>query len=231
MNEPQPELELAQSLMRTIHEKDTTIASLRRDLEISHDIRVRMRDKREATIEALREELSQAKERISQASKDETGWLVEDSHKFGYPQYRYFDSTGLVGWTRDANEAIRFARRIDAEQFAAADEDAFHIVEHMWCQPPSGESSALWTPEVKHALLDIAHHAYHIVDDSEQDESDDHTNVCAALDRLEPESTDPHERLAQLRASVGETSGESARMGGQNFTPSGATQTKGRDHE
>jgi len=67
---------------------------------------------------------------------------------------------------------------------------------------PASPSALLWTSNVKLALLDIAHHAYHIVDDSEADETDDHTKVCEALDRLEPDSKDPHERIAQLRATV-----------------------------
>lgn len=63
--------------------------------------------------------------------KEETGWLVEN----GKPntEYRYLDETGIY-WTADVNKAIRFARREDAEMFAAGDEEAWRIVEHMWCK-------------------------------------------------------------------------------------------------
>jgi hypothetical protein len=79
-------------------------------------------------------------------------------------------------------------------------------IEETAARPAAPPSAPLWTADVQHALLDIAHYAYHIVDDSEADETDDHTKVCEALDRLEPDSTDPHERIAQLRAAI-ETNG------------------------
>jgi hypothetical protein len=44
------------------------------------------------------------------------------------------DQTG-IHWTEDPNAAIRFARRADAEMFAAGDEDVWRITEHMWCEP------------------------------------------------------------------------------------------------
>lgn len=72
------------------------------------------------------------------APKDEMGWLVEDGN-LNKTMYRCMDETG-IHWTDDPNKAIRFARREDAEMFAAGDEDAWRIVEHMWCAPikPAG---------------------------------------------------------------------------------------------
>jgi hypothetical protein len=69
----------------------------------------------------------------------ESAWLVENGKHD--TQYRYFDETGLVGWTPDVNHAIRFSRRIDAERFAAADEEAWRIAEHMWCSVPTPKCS------------------------------------------------------------------------------------------
>lgn len=61
----------------------------------------------------------------------EVGWLVEDGGTLARPRYRTMDQTG-IHWTEDHNKAIRFARRADAEMFAAGDEDAWRITEHMW---------------------------------------------------------------------------------------------------
>lgn len=57
----------------------------------------------------------------------EVGWLVES--KIG--TYRTIEG-GLPVWTTDPNKAIRFARRADAEMFAAEDEAAWRIAEHVW---------------------------------------------------------------------------------------------------
>lgn len=65
----------------------------------------------------------------------ETGWLVEN----GMPsdiKYRFMDDDGPQ-WTRDPLKAIRFARRADAEMFAAGDDDAWRIVEHVFLSPPA----------------------------------------------------------------------------------------------
>jgi hypothetical protein len=46
--------------------------------------------------------------------KSEFAWLIETDG----PHYIYLDRVGqadLIRWTRDANKAIRFARRIDAD--------------------------------------------------------------------------------------------------------------------
>lgn len=54
-------------------------------------------------------------------------WLVENGDTTA--KYRTMDQMGIQ-WTDDPQKAIRFARRADAEMFAAGDEDAWSIVEH-----------------------------------------------------------------------------------------------------
>lgn len=61
----------------------------------------------------------------------ETGWLVEDGAGHARPRFRTMDQTG-IHWTDDANKALRFARRADAEMFAAGDEDAWRVTQHQW---------------------------------------------------------------------------------------------------
>lgn len=70
------------------------------------------------------------------ASKDELAWLVERNSP---AEYAYMDDCGIQ-WTSDPNKAMRFARRDDAEMFAAGSEDALRICEHMWCSPPTDRS-------------------------------------------------------------------------------------------
>lgn len=73
--------------------------------------------------------LAQREEGI--APQAECGWLIENGKQGDELRYRTIRQ-GLPAWTDDHNEAIRFARRADAEMFAAEDEDAWRIVEHMW---------------------------------------------------------------------------------------------------
>jgi hypothetical protein len=61
-----------------------------------------------------------------------TGWLIENGKKQGEGlAYRFMDQ-GIPNWTPDHMQALRFARREDAEQFSAEDEEAMRIVEHAW---------------------------------------------------------------------------------------------------
>ena len=59
------------------------------------------------------------------------GWLVENGKSGNDLRYRTIRH-GMVVWTADHNEALRFARREDAERFAAEDDDAWRIAEHAW---------------------------------------------------------------------------------------------------
>lgn len=72
-------------------------------------------------------------------------WLIEDGAS--PPRYRTADSNGF-GWTLDVSKAIRLARRCDAEMLAAADDAAWRIVEHMWCNSPEEpEAPTFQTPQ------------------------------------------------------------------------------------
>lgn len=73
-----------------------------------------------------------------EAANDETGWLIENGRQFEELRYRFMDNDagGVIGWTPDHAKALRFARRADAEQFCYHDEDAWRVVEHMWCGDP-----------------------------------------------------------------------------------------------
>lgn len=72
---------------------------------------------------------------------DETAWLIEipGSDVVGpmYHQLEYDDE-----WTPDANKALRFARRQDAQAYI--DYTGWTVpkpVEHMWCDPAPPRSN------------------------------------------------------------------------------------------
>lgn len=71
----------------------------------------------------------------------EYGWLIENGKKGDELRYRDIEH-GIPIWTHDNNQALRFARRVDAEKFAAEDEDAWRIVQHAWDTPeePKGDT-------------------------------------------------------------------------------------------
>jgi hypothetical protein len=62
---------------------------------------------------------------------DETGWLVE--LKGSEPMWWSLDPADEPAWTKDANKALRFARKVDADTFIldAGWTEAF-ASEHMW---------------------------------------------------------------------------------------------------
>lgn len=62
--------------------------------------------------------------------KDYTVWLLEKEER-GRILYLYYDEWGFK-FTPDANEAIHFARRKDADAVGGGIEDFLRIVEHMW---------------------------------------------------------------------------------------------------
>lgn len=65
----------------------------------------------------------------------EVGWLIENGESGEKLRYRTVDH-GLSTWTADNLKALRFARREDAETFAAEDDAAWRIAEHVWSGPP-----------------------------------------------------------------------------------------------
>ncbi len=60
------------------------------------------------------------------APPSRAGWVIGDGDS---KRFRSMDQAG-IDWTDDPRKAIRFARRDDAEMFAAGDEDAWHILEY-----------------------------------------------------------------------------------------------------
>ena len=75
----------------------------------------------------------------------ETAWLVERAG----PHYVCIDDSGWSGWTNDHLEALRFARRNDADRYAGSIEiyDC-KAVEHQWlAAAPTHEATKL--PEVR----------------------------------------------------------------------------------
>ena len=64
---------------------------------------------------------------------DETGWLIE-RRRAG--RVMWWNGLSLDTFTMDANEAIRFARRVDAMTVQAwlKLDDCF-VVEHLWAPP------------------------------------------------------------------------------------------------
>ena len=65
---------------------------------------------------------------------DEIGWLIELARPGAQPRYWCggVDSADPDDWTTDANEAIRFARSVDAERVGNTLEQPVIATEHMW---------------------------------------------------------------------------------------------------
>lgn len=68
----------------------------------------------------------------------EVAWLIErkDNAVFQQPHWYHEEPSGWHWWTRDANEAKRFASRAEAQAYhayqAVASDPAITITEHMW---------------------------------------------------------------------------------------------------
>ena len=68
------------------------------------------------------------------------GWIVEGwMMNSGVPRFRTIHQ-GMITWTTDLNEALWFARREDAESFAAADMEVWRVVEHTLENADEGKS-------------------------------------------------------------------------------------------
>ena len=65
----------------------------------------------------------------------ETGWLLESSHIDGSPYWLALDATTEDGWewTKDSAKALRFCRKIDAENYIIdIGWTAVTATEHSW---------------------------------------------------------------------------------------------------
>lgn len=61
-----------------------------------------------------------------------TGWLIEMNHNTA-PIPRYWNPAPDKGWMWDANEAIRFSRKQDAQDYLAGHRGlSGKAVEHKW---------------------------------------------------------------------------------------------------
>lgn len=65
---------------------------------------------------------------------DEVGWLIERRDR-QQPYWFFYDERGNFGWTPDANKALRFARKVDGDNFCADWIEDVFVCEHMWVVP------------------------------------------------------------------------------------------------
>lgn len=70
---------------------------------------------------------------VKVANPTESGWLIELAGSHVAPRWLMFHR-GLVAWTATASEALRFARRVDAEVFAkqTCGATSWFASEHQW---------------------------------------------------------------------------------------------------
>lgn len=70
----------------------------------------------------------------------ETGWLIEAENHSLYHEWlsiRILSGQGVIEWTKDASEALRFARRGDAVGFAWLHKEHCTlalVTEHVWIE-------------------------------------------------------------------------------------------------
>lgn len=57
-----------------------------------------------------------------------SGWVIDNGKDRAERRYRDLQQ-GMPAWTPDKEQALRFARRIDAEKYSEEDEDAWRITE------------------------------------------------------------------------------------------------------
>lgn len=67
----------------------------------------------------------------------ESAWLVESKGSDGFPRYRSMSDADGIYWTPDHMEAIRFARRVDAERFCEGDPETVGVTQHVWQGDPA----------------------------------------------------------------------------------------------
>ena len=64
----------------------------------------------------------------------ETGWLIEHEDEPKWLTLRPGEAAYEVCWTKESNDALRFARRADADDYASTflDEGPIRVTEHLW---------------------------------------------------------------------------------------------------
>jgi hypothetical protein len=116
---------VAKSMVKELVERSSRLAT---NIETCQGLLVAARDERDE----LREQNRELKAQLERMSKpvSETGWLIEKAVD-GRPHW--LTCAWEFGWTDDAENAIRFSRREDAEQIASMMEnEPISITEHMW---------------------------------------------------------------------------------------------------
>jgi hypothetical protein len=70
----------------------------------------------------------------------ETGWLIEHPSEPKWMTLKPAEALWGVVWTSNSLEALRFARRVDAEDYYAChlDDMPGRITEHQWCDAVPG---------------------------------------------------------------------------------------------
>lgn len=65
---------------------------------------------------------------------DEYGWLIEHETETKWLTLKPGEAAYEVCWTADASEALRFARRVDADDYASTflDDGPVKITDHIW---------------------------------------------------------------------------------------------------
>jgi hypothetical protein len=69
---------------------------------------------------------------LPEATNDKIGWLAESSHRNGAVWFKNANNNSLT-WTTESNEALRFARKVDAETFIEILQlTTCKATEHLW---------------------------------------------------------------------------------------------------
>lgn len=67
----------------------------------------------------------------------EYGWLIEHENEPKWLTLRHENSAFEVCWTKESSEALRFARRIDADDYVTTfmEDGPVRITSHIWEGP------------------------------------------------------------------------------------------------
>lgn len=79
----------------------------------------------------------------------ETGWLIEDDSEPQWLTLKPAEAMWSVVFTKDSNEAIRFCRRQDAEDYVARhlDDAPVRLTEHQWSGNARKDGSSQQNPD------------------------------------------------------------------------------------
>ena len=71
---------------------------------------------------------------LGEARDVEAGWLIEHEAEPKWLTLKPGEAAYEVCWTKESNDALRFARRVDADDYASTflEEGPVRITEHRW---------------------------------------------------------------------------------------------------